>query len=158
MLLKKITALESTTYQTSPPPPWRRRYGELVAPNAATSAPAAFESRFDGRFGAIDAWFTAVEKQTSIFTSAKPKLQEQMPAMIAQQSAHTSHLSRRPAGPYKDLSGHSLKTSRRTTEDEDDDSCSLSGQGPPPRLPVSAGSGAASLLSRLPLTDDGRLP
>ncbi|KAH7978163.1 hypothetical protein HPB49_004711 [Dermacentor silvarum] len=47
--------------------------------------------------------------------------------MIAQQIAHSSRPSRRPGGPYKDVSGRPLKTSRRTPEVDDDDSCSLSG-------------------------------
>ncbi|KAH6932974.1 hypothetical protein HPB50_011194 [Hyalomma asiaticum] len=64
MLLKKITALESKINQIPPSPSIPAAEvmeSELVAPNAATSAEAAFESRFEGRLGAIYAQFTATE-------------------------------------------------------------------------------------------------
>ncbi|KAH6941426.1 hypothetical protein HPB50_017932 [Hyalomma asiaticum] len=149
MLLKKIIALESKINQIPPSPSIPAAEvmeSELVAPNAATSAEAAFESRFDARFGAIDAQFAAIENQISVMLTAMSKLQETIPAMIAQQCAQTSRPSRRLAGPYKDLSGHSVKTSRRTTEAEDDDSCSLSGIEELP-LPASAGSRVAPFFN-----------
>ncbi|KAH6947142.1 hypothetical protein HPB50_017194 [Hyalomma asiaticum] len=108
MLLKKIIALESKINQIPPSPSIPAAEvmeSELVAPNAATSAEAAFESRFDARFGAIDARFTAIENQISVMLTAMSKLQETIPAMIAQQFAQTSRPSRRLAGPYKDAKG-----------------------------------------------------
>ncbi|KAH9384722.1 hypothetical protein HPB48_026731 [Haemaphysalis longicornis] len=60
-------------------------------------------------------------------------------------------------GPYKDVSGRPVKGSRRLTEADDDDNCSLSGIEDTP-LTASAGSGAASLQSCLNLTDHGEQP
>ncbi|KAG0416963.1 hypothetical protein HPB47_004062 [Ixodes persulcatus] len=85
------------------------------------------------------------------------KLQETIPAMIAQQIAHSLRPSRRPGGPYRDVSGRPLKPSRRAPEGDDDDSCSLSGLEDA-LLPASAGSGAASLPSLLSLTHHGEQP
>ncbi|KAH7936920.1 hypothetical protein HPB49_006430 [Dermacentor silvarum] len=153
MLLKKINELESKINQPlSPPslPATEVMESELVEPKAATSAEAAFEARF----GAIDARFTDLENQISMMVTAISKLQDTIPAMIAQQIAHSSRPSRRPGGPYKDVSGRPLKTSRRTPEVDDDDSCSLSGMEDSVLL-VSAGSGAASLQPNLSLTDHG---
>ncbi|KAH7966122.1 hypothetical protein HPB49_013899 [Dermacentor silvarum] len=157
MLLKKINELESKINQPlSPPslPATEVMESELVEPKAATSAEAAFDARFEARFGAIDARFAALENQISMMVTAISKLQDTIPAMIAQQIAHSSRPSRRPGGPYKDVSGRPLKTSRRTPEVDDDDSCSLSGMEDSALL-VSAGSGAASLQPNLSLTDHG---
>ncbi|KAM7307314.1 glycerate kinase [Ixodes scapularis] len=75
---------------------------ELVAPNAASSAAAAFEARFEARFAAIDARFTAFENRIPMMVNTISKLQETIPAMIAQQIAHSLRPSRRPGGPYRD--------------------------------------------------------
>lgn len=77
--------------------------------------------------------------------------------MIAQQIAHSLRPSRRTGGPYKDVSGRPIKASRRLTEADDDDSCSLSGIEDTP-LTERAGSGAASLQSCLNLTEHGEQP
>ncbi|KAH7933237.1 hypothetical protein HPB49_010652 [Dermacentor silvarum] len=104
-----------------------------------------------------DARFAALENQIPMMVTAISKLQDTIPAMIAQQSAHSSRPSRRLVCPYKDVSGRPLKTSGRTPEVDDDDSCSLSGMEDSALL-VSAGSGAASLQSNLSLTDHGKQP
>ncbi|KAH7967202.1 hypothetical protein HPB49_023503 [Dermacentor silvarum] len=163
MLLKKINELESKiNHPLSPPslPATEVMESELVEPRAATSAEAAFEARFvtrfEARFRAIDARFAALENRISMMVTAISKLQDTIPAMIAQQIAHSLGPSRRPGGPYKDVSGRPLKTSRRTPEVDDDDSCSLCGMEDSALL-VSAGSGAASLQSNLSLTDHGEL-
>ncbi|KAH6928339.1 hypothetical protein HPB50_014581 [Hyalomma asiaticum] len=115
MLLRKIAALESKINQ-NPPSPSIPSTGvmnsELVTPNAATT---------------IEAQFAAIENQISVMVPLCQNC-EIISAMTPQEFANTSCTSRRPAGPYKDISGRSLKTSRRTTEAEDDDSCSLSGR------------------------------
>ncbi|KAG0437864.1 hypothetical protein HPB47_017260 [Ixodes persulcatus] len=103
---------------------------ELVAPNAASSAAAAFEARFEARFAAIDARFSTFENRIPMMVNAISKLQETIPAMIAQQIAHSLRPSRRPG-----VSGRPLKPSRRTPEVDNDDSCSLSGLEDAP-LPV----------------------
>ncbi|KAH7965019.1 hypothetical protein HPB49_002869 [Dermacentor silvarum] len=158
MLLKKINELEYKINQPlSPPslPATEVIESELVEPKAATSAEATFEARFEALFGAIDARFATLENQISIMVTAISKLQDTIPAIIAQQIAHSSRPSRTRGGPYKDVSGRPLKTSRRIPEV--DDSCSLSGMEDSALL-VSAGSGAASLQSNLSLTDHGEEP
>ncbi|KAH7953007.1 hypothetical protein HPB49_003447 [Dermacentor silvarum] len=154
---KKINELESKINQplsTPSLPATEVMESELVEPKAATSAEAAFEARFEARFGAIGARFTALENQISMMVTAISKLQDTIPAMIAQQIAHSLRPSRRPGGPYKDVSGRPLKTSKRTPEVDDDDSCSLSGMEDSALL-VNAGSGAASLQPNLSLSDHG---
>lgn len=138
------------------PPAAEEMESELVAPNAASSAAAAFEARFEARFAAIDARFTAFENRIPMMVNTISKLQETIPAMIAQQIAHSLRPSRRPGGPYRDVSGRPLKP-RRAPDVDDDDSCSLSGLEDAP-LPASAGSGAASLPSLLSLTHHGEQP
>ncbi|KAH7934061.1 hypothetical protein HPB49_020942 [Dermacentor silvarum] len=154
-----VNAVKNGRQPLSPPsiPATEVMESELVEPKAATSAEAVIEARFEARFWAIDARFAALENQISMMVTALSKLQDTIPAMIAQQIAHSSRPSRRPGGPYKDVSGRPLKTSRRTPEVDDDDSCSLSGMEDSALL-VSAGSGAASLQSNLSLTDHGEQP
>lgn len=130
---------------------------ELVAPKAATSAEAAFEARLDAQFRAIDARFSDMANEISLMVNTISKLQETIPTMIAQQIAHSLRPSRRTGGPYKDVSGRPIKASRRLTEADDDDSCSLSGIEDTP-LTERAGSGAASLQSCLNLTEHGEQP
>ncbi|KAG0415807.1 hypothetical protein HPB47_007018 [Ixodes persulcatus] len=48
--------------------------------------------------------------------NAISKLQETIPAMIAQRIAHSLRPSHRPGGAYRDVSGRPLKPSRRTPE------------------------------------------
>ncbi|KAG0432435.1 hypothetical protein HPB47_020845 [Ixodes persulcatus] len=74
------------------------------------SAAAAFEARFEARFSAINARFTAFENRIPMIVNAISKLQETIPAMIAQQIAHSLR------GPYRDVSGRTFKPSRRTPE------------------------------------------
>lgn len=160
MLLKKINELESKINQSpSPtsPPAAEAMESELVAPKAATNAEAAFEARLDAQFRAVDARFAAMANEISLMVNTISKLQETIPTMIAQQIAHSLRLSRRTGGPYKDVSGRPVKASKRLTEADDDDSCSLSGIEDTP-LTASAGSGAASLQSCLNLTDHGEQP
>ncbi|KAH7949381.1 hypothetical protein HPB49_008921 [Dermacentor silvarum] len=145
MLLKKINELESKTNQPLSPPSFpatKVMEIELVEPKAATSAETAFEARFEACFGAIDARFATLENEISMMVAAISRRQDTIPAMIAQQISHSSRPSRRPGGPYKDVSGHALKTSRRPPEVDDDDSCSLSGM-----------EGSAVLIRRSPKTN-----
>ncbi|XP_077516737.1 uncharacterized protein LOC144127672 [Amblyomma americanum] len=153
MLLKEINELESKINQSfSPPSPPAAEVmeSELVVPKAVTSLEAAFEARL----GATEARFAALENQISMMVNAISKLQETIPAMIAQQIANSLRSSRRPGDP---LHGRPHKTSRRTLEVADDDNCSLSGMEDTP-LPASVGSGAVSVQPLLNPNDHGEQP
>ncbi|KAG0420542.1 hypothetical protein HPB47_003439 [Ixodes persulcatus] len=61
------------------------------------------ESGLSRGFAATEARFTAFENRFPMMVNAISKLQETIPAMIAQQIAHSQRPSRRPGDPYRDV-------------------------------------------------------
>ncbi|KAH6948606.1 hypothetical protein HPB50_025227 [Hyalomma asiaticum] len=95
---------------------------EMGAP--ATDAVAALEARMNTLEVRLDSRITVLKSHISAAVNAAiAKMTEAIPTVIAQQVARFN----KRAGPIQDVSGRYLKTSRRQTELEDDESCPLSG-------------------------------